>query len=246
MPHDTPNSNLPTTRWSLIARLKDADVGTARAALDEICRAYHFPLYCQIRRSGLSHHDAEDALQEFLLKLLRLDTFGAADEARGRLRTFLLVALRRFLATRHRDGMRRKAREAGGELPAAVAGAEHRFLLDRAAHHESPDRLYDLQWAQELMNRVLERLRDRYAQKGRTDTFEALRPGLLNGGSLVGLETGELAVRLGVSPGSLRTAFHRLLEDFREALRQEILLTVEDRELAKLEYDELLGLYVGP
>ena len=245
MPKEIRNPEMPTTRWSLISRLKDADEGTARAALDEICRAYHYPLYCQIRRHGLAHHDAEDALQEFLFKLVRLDTFVAADEERGRLRTFLRVSLRRFLATWHRDRLRKGTRQVSGDLLAVMAGLEHRFLLDRAAHHESPDRLYDRQWAQELMNRVLERLRERYALKGRSVTFEALRPGLLNGGSLAGLKTEELSARLGVSHGSLRTAFHRLLEDFRDELRQEILQTVENPGLAKQEYDELLGLFVG-
>ena len=57
---------MPTTQWTLVARLNSGDAEHARAALDELCRAYHYPLYCQIRRRGLDHHDAEDALHDFL------------------------------------------------------------------------------------------------------------------------------------------------------------------------------------
>jgi RNA polymerase sigma-70 factor (ECF subfamily) len=236
------NSNLPTTQWSLLARLKDKDETKARMALDELCRAYHYPLYCQIRRRGLSHHDAEDALQDFFLTLLRRDTLGLADEEKGRLRSFLLVVLRRFLVTWRRDLHRQTGGEASQETSAAFAAAGERFEADEAAHEESPDRLYDRQWAQELMNRVLDQLRRDYTAKGRGELFEALRPGLLDGGSLAGRDSEALAAQLGIRPGALRTAFHRLLEHFRAALRLEILQTVENRELAKQEFAELMAL----
>lgn len=243
MPPASRKSDLPTTQWSLIARLKSPDEEKARAALDEICLAYHYPLYCQIRRRGFSHHDAEDALHEFLLKLMRLDTFGVADAEKGRLRTFLLVALRRFLANWIRDSQRKKSHEVSRDSLAAIREAGKRFELDEAAHHESPDLLYDRQWVQELMHRALERLRCDYAVKGRAEVFEALRPGLLNGGSLAGEQSDTLAERLGMRPGALRIAFHRLLDHFRESLRQEILMTVEDRAAAKQEFAELMTMF---
>ena len=236
------NPNLPNTPWSLIARLKDSDGAKAEAALGELCHAYHYPLYCQIRRHGLSHHDAEDALHEFFLKMLRLDTFGIADAEKGRLRTFLLVALRRFLATWHRDQNRQQGREVSREALALVAEAERRFKSDPTAHHESPDQLYDRQWAQELVTRALERLREDYARRKRGQIFEALHPALVGGGSLAGLDSEALALQLGMRPGALRTAFHRLLGDFRDALKLEIFQTVESREMAKEELAELMTL----
>jgi DNA-directed RNA polymerase specialized sigma24 family protein len=236
-------SEMPTTQWSLIARLRCEDEVDARRALDELCRAYHYPLYCQIRRRGLSHHDAEDALHEFFLKLLRLDTFVITDSEKGRLRTFLIVALRRFLASWQKAQYRKQSQEISQEAIAAIADSGQRFELDESAHHESPDQLYDRQWVQELMNLVLARLKDRYAAKGRSALFEALRPVLLSGGSLTGHDGDDLASSLEIRPGALRTALHRLLEDYREALRQEILRTVESREMARKEYDELVAVF---
>ena len=97
------DGSFPTTQWSLIARLKSPDEATARRALDDLCTQYHFPLYCAIRHRGLAHHDAEDALHDFLAKLLRLDSFAGADAEKGRLRAFLGTALTRFLHNWHRD-----------------------------------------------------------------------------------------------------------------------------------------------
>src|SRR5437773_972735 len=100
MPAD---GQFPPTRWSLIARLKGGDEVAARGALEELCAAYHYPLYCYIRRRGLAQHDAEDALHDFFAKLLRLDAFADADAGKGRLRTFLATGLQRFLINWHRD-----------------------------------------------------------------------------------------------------------------------------------------------
>lgn len=243
MPKPAPNADLPTTQWSLISRLRGNDPADARAALDELCQAYHYPLYCQIRRRGLSHHDAEDALHEFFIKLLRLDTLGIADSDKGRLRTFLIVALRRYLSNWQRDQHSQQGREISRESLAALAHAEDRYAHDEAAHHESPDRLYDLQWAEELMNRVLHNLHQTYTEKGRAGVFTTLRPVLLTGGSLVGHDSAALAAKISLTPGALRTALHRLLEDYREALRHEVLFTVDNSETGKLEYEELMAVF---
>jgi DNA-directed RNA polymerase specialized sigma24 family protein len=230
---------LPTTHWSVIARLRGGDAEQAKMALEDLCRAYHYPLYCYIRRSGLPHHDADDVLHEFLSKLLRLDTFGIADAEKGRLRCFLLVALRRFLNTWHRDQLKRQEREISQETIAAIAEAEGRFELEERSHHESPDRLYDRQWAQELLNLVMQRLRATYVVKGRGALFDTLRPVLISGGSLVDHDGSRLAEQLGIKYGTLRTALYRLLDDYREALCHEVMQTVEDESEAKEEYAAL-------
>jgi len=78
-----PDGQFPATRWSLIARLKHGDEAAAREAIGELCAQYHDPLYCYLRRHGLAHHDAQDALHDFLAKLLRLEAFADAEVERG-------------------------------------------------------------------------------------------------------------------------------------------------------------------
>jgi hypothetical protein len=59
MDASTPKPGFPTTRWSQIARAVDRDDPEAHAALEDMCRAYWYPIYAFIRRKG---HDAEQAL----------------------------------------------------------------------------------------------------------------------------------------------------------------------------------------
>lgn len=234
------DGQFPTTEWTLVARLRNDDPAVSTRALDDLCTQYHYPLYCYIRRKGLAHHDAEDALHDFLARLLRLETIGLADAEKGRLRTFLLVALQRYLLNWRRDAQRYRDHEMSADAETAISTAEGRYQHEETGHHESPDRLYDRQWAQELMNLVLMRIRTTYAAKKKETLFDTLRPVLLTGGSLTGHDSAQLAAKLGMRPGALRTALMRLLADYREALRHEILQTVEDKEMAKNEWDSLM------
>ncbi len=234
---------MPTTEWTLVARLNSGDAGHARAALDELCRAFHYPIYCQMLRRVLDHHDAEDALHDFLAKLLRNDTFGIADREKGRLRTFLLTVLQRFLSNWHRDQHRKRGLEISADAEAAIAAAEGRYEKEDEAHHESPDLLYDRQWAQELMRLVMQRLRASYESKGKAALFEALRPVLLSGGSMSDHDSAQLAASLQMRPGALRSALMRLLQDYREALKLEVMQTVDDSEWAKDEFAHLMSAF---
>ena len=51
-----------------------------------------------MRRQGHSPPDAQDLTQEFFARLLQKDYLKAAAREKGRFRTFLIVALKRFLA----------------------------------------------------------------------------------------------------------------------------------------------------
>jgi DNA-directed RNA polymerase specialized sigma24 family protein len=223
-----PEGAFPTTHWTLIARLKSPDTGIARLALDDLCAQYHYPLYCAIRHRGLSHHDAQDALHDFFAKLLRLDAFAEADAEKGRLRSYLGVALGRFLSNWHRDRAER-SREVSLEEQEFV-GDEARYVAERFSTDETPDRLFARQWARALLTRVLESLEADYARRGKSAVFVALRPVLRRGGSLRGEDTRGLAATLGKSETTLRKIHQRFLEDYRAFLEAEVLQTVASRE----------------
>ena len=234
---------MPTTKWSMIAQIRGEDEVEARIAIDELCRSYHYPLYCRIRRHGLAHHDAEDALHDFMAKLLRNDSFEVADAEKGRLRTFLLVSLQRFLANWKRDRKRQREVEFSAECEASLAGADQRYTGDRVAQGGNPESLFDQQWARELMNLTLNRLRARYRKKDRERLFDTLLPVILSGGSLADHDSEQLAATLGLRPGALRTCLHRLLNDYREALQEEVIQTVGDRDQAREELEFLMSAF---
>ena len=88
----------PPTRWSVVLAATQTASPESAAALEAICRAYWYPLYAFVRRSGHSPHDAQDLTQEFFCRLLAQRWLAEADPAKGKLRTFLIVALKHFMS----------------------------------------------------------------------------------------------------------------------------------------------------
>jgi RNA polymerase sigma-70 factor (ECF subfamily) len=221
------DGHFPTTHWTLIARLKSDDEATTRRALDELCAQYHYPLYCYIRRRGLEHHDAQDALHDFLAKLLRHESFHDVDAEKGRLRAFLAAALGRFLLNWKRD-RRHRANEVSLDSEAGIPQSEGRYLKERFSDQDTPDRVFERKWASELMRHVLRRLETDYAERGKAALFKVLKPALLRGGSLRGEDAGTLAAGLEMKEGTLRVAYSRLLRDYGGILEAEVRQTVAD------------------
>jgi DNA-directed RNA polymerase specialized sigma24 family protein len=236
------NGNFPTTEWTLIARLRHEDELVCARALDELCAQYHYPLYCFIRRGGLAHHDAEDALHDFLVKLLRLEAFHDRGEEKGRLRTYLSKALDRFLITRHHRESRRTGREVSVDDARFTLDpeVEQRYAREVASVVLAPDVMFDRQWCEELLTRVLNRLRVAFEQKGKAELFAALRPVLLAGGSLRGHDTDALAAQLSMSTNAVRTTLLRLLREFRALLKEEVRQTVGAKEDVMAEIAHLM------
>src|ERR1700693_4750091 len=87
-----------TTLWTLVMVSAQSQAEGGKAALAELCRIYWYPLYAFVRRRGYSPHDAQDLTQAFFAQLLEHHGFGRADREQGRFRTFLLAALKNFLA----------------------------------------------------------------------------------------------------------------------------------------------------
>src|ERR1700709_1205814 len=86
-----------TTRWSLVRSVKDGNEAAAMIALEQLCNSYWYPIYAFIRPSGRSPQDTEDLPQGFFAKLLDKATLANADPSKGKLRTFLLTCVRRFV-----------------------------------------------------------------------------------------------------------------------------------------------------
>src|SRR4029079_8997508 len=91
-----------TTRWTLIVRAAgDPTSSQAREALAELCESYWYPVYAFVRRTGKSTEDAQDLTQAFFARVLEKRGLRNADPERGRFRSYLLAAVRHFLANEH-------------------------------------------------------------------------------------------------------------------------------------------------
>ena len=67
----------PETRWSIVLAAQRSGAGSGRA-LDELCRAYWYPIYAYLRRTGSGPQDAEDLTQGFFLEFLARGSLNTA------------------------------------------------------------------------------------------------------------------------------------------------------------------------
>ena len=226
MSHPPEPRQFATTHWSLVdaARGDEASQTRAREALEELCRAYWYPLYAFVRSRGYSANDAQDLTQAFFARIIETSGFASADRQRGRFRSYLLGAMKHFLAN---EWHRAQAQKRGGAVRFIEFDAldpEARYA-GAAKESDDPDHLFDREWALQTIDGALQELRDEMAQAGKSEQFDVLK------GSRTGQEEwsrDQIAARLGMSEGAVKVAIHRPRQRYRKLLRAVIAETVSN------------------
>ncbi len=239
-PSRVPAGNFPPTRWSVVLAAKDANSPEGEKALEELCRIYWHPAYCFLRRQGRSPEDAEDLTQGFFASILNRGSLATVEEAKGRLRSFLLVALKRFAAGEYERAMMQKR---GGGVPhdsIDARTAEDRYVAEPATHL-TPELLFERQWAVTLLDTVLKKLRAEYARDGRETVFDALKERLSADGDPESLAS--VAAAIGMNEGAVKVALHRLRLRYRRFLNEEIAKTVESPDEVQAEIMHLFKVF---
>jgi RNA polymerase sigma factor (sigma-70 family) len=204
----------PPTRWSVVLAAAQPASPESAAALEALCRAYWYPLYAYVRRCGQSSHDAQDLTQAFFARLLEKHWLETANPAKGRLRTFLIVALKNFMS---KEWRRASAQRRGGDV--VHVEFESRYAIEPASQF-GPDEAFDRQWALALLDLTLNRL------QGEAADFEILKESLM--AERGAIDYAAVAQQLGVNAGAARVAVHRLRKRFREIYREEIAHTLAE------------------
>lgn len=216
--------SFPNTRWSVVLAARQQFCPESASALEAICRTYWYPLYAYVRRTGQSPHDAQDLTQEFFCRLLEKRWLDAADPHKGRLRTFLIAALKNFL---HKEWRHASAQKRGGaSVPIQIdtAFAESRLAAD--SKMRGSDEAFDRQWALTLLELTMTRLRGEFVSAGKPADFDVLKTCLLADRGAI--DYAAVAKELGSSEGATRVAVHRVRKRFREIYREEISQTLAD------------------
>lgn len=244
MSHTSPpaNSSQPpwfvTTHWSVVVAAGGGDSTRARAALEKLCRNYWYPLYAFVRRLGHGAHDAEDLVQSFFAVCLEKNYLGAADQTKGRFRSFLLLALKRFLANEWDKARTLKRGGTQATISLDSLSAEQRYALE-PAEQLTAEKLFERRWALTLLDQVLARLREEQMSAGKSAQFEQLKECITAAGR--GTPYAELATQLGTSEGAIKVMVHRLRQRYRELLEGEIANTVSSPDEIDAERRHLLA-----
>lgn len=236
-PPATPGT-FQSTRWSRVLCAAGEDSGPAGAALAELCEAYWYPLYAFVRRSGQDPEAARDLTQAFFERLIGKQWLAQASPARGRFRSFLLAALKHFLANEWRRG--RTLRRGGGTVTFSrdALAPESRYALE-PADPATPETLYERRWAETLLDRALARLAEEYRTHpvgwATLSQFVAEPRG---GNRLV-----DAARAAGVTEAALRSVAHKLRRRYQELVRAEVAETLHDPAETDDELRHLLKLF---
>ena len=226
-----------TTQWTRVLEAR-GDSPDAKAALSELCAAYYAPVHAFIRRNAPDEEAARDLTQEFFSRLLARQGVDNVDPQRGRFRSFLLGAVKHFLADM-RDHAHRLKRGAGQPIETIEPGTDTSPGLQLPdPNAPSPERLFDRKWALTLLDRALTTLAEEHKAAGKSDQFEALKPWLT--GDTENISQAEAARQLDLNEGAIKVAIHRLRRRFREVIKNEIGQTVNDRAQVDEELHYLL------
>jgi RNA polymerase sigma-70 factor (ECF subfamily) len=215
-----------------------SDSPQAIEALEKLCRVYWYPLYAYVRRRGHDAHDAEDLTQEFFARLLDSNSLSNIQREGGKFRSFLLTALKRFLAN---DWERQQTQKRGAgqrviSLDEMDPEARYRVEL---ADPASPDVLFERSWATTVLEQVLTRLGAEYAGERKFELFERLQPCLTGAESLITYS--QLASELNLTEAAVKMSVHRLRRRYGELLRLEIAQTVVNPSEIEEEIRALLA-----
>jgi RNA polymerase sigma-70 factor (ECF subfamily) len=233
-----PAGDFRTTRWTEVNRAK-ADSPAGREALGELCQAYYEPvaafLRCELRDAGA----ARDLAHDFFAHLLAGGAIARAGPEHGRFRSYLLGAVKHFLA-HHREAARRLKR-GGGAVNLSLNDTEARAVPDAGVL--SPDAAFDRQWALTVVARALGAVRRECAAEGRAEFFEQVKPWLTGEAERGGQAA--LAAGGGRNANALKVAIHRLKRRFRQVLKAEVAGTLEDPGQVEAELRALFAALGG-
>lgn len=235
------NQHFATTLWSVVRQASAEDSKTSRSALQQLCQIYWYPLYSYVRFKGYKASEAEDLTQSFFADLLERQDIKKVQPELGRFRSFLLAAMKHFLLN---EWDKKQAQKRGGgrvhfSIDFPMADSRYR---DQSVDGETPEAIFERQWAMTLLERVHKLLRQDYEKRGKGHVFDRLK--LFLGGKGGNGEQSTLAQaagELGMTEVAVKVALHRMRARFGDLLRQQIQATVDSDQDVEDEIAQLFA-----
>ena len=231
-----------TTHWSVVLAAGETTSPESQQALEQLCRAYWFPLYACLRRRGHTSHDAQDLVQEVFALLIERRAFRNVTPGKGRFRSFLIACLNHVVAD---AADRERAQKRGGRAMLLSLDAEQADQLYQleARKELGPDQLFDRRWAMAVLEQALERLRAEQMAAGKETLFTRLRPFLTDTAEAGDYEP--VAAQLRLTPNAVAVTVNRLRSRYRELVRLEVASTVGHPSDVDAELRHLLAAMRG-
>lgn len=172
-----PRGSFQTTQWSQIQSSRTSDEERRKASINNLLGRYWKPVYCYLRYKGYDSEEAKDLTQGFFHEIvLGRELIQHANQKKGRFRTFLLTALDRYVVSVYRKEISKKRSPQQVVSPLEVAELPDTPI----AHLESnPNQVFHYAWATNLLDRVLEQIRDDYCSTDRSAFWQLFQARVL-------------------------------------------------------------------
>lgn len=163
----------PTTQWSSVQHAGAGGPAGAEA-LARLVSKYLRPLRAHlVFQRSLPPDKADDLLQSFMAeKVLERNLVAGAVRGKGRFRTFLLVALDRFVSNQLRN--ERCGKRSAGCGAATVDAAE--YAADDAP---GPAEVFQVAWARQVLADAARHMSDQCRHEGRADIWDVFEARVL-------------------------------------------------------------------
>ncbi|MHC4627021.1 MAG: RNA polymerase sigma factor, partial [Planctomycetota bacterium] len=155
-----------TTHWSVIENIDSSDADTTRALIGSLLARYWKPVYCYLRRKGYDNEQAKDLTQGFFHEVvLGRSLIQKADQSKGRFRSFMLIALNRYLITAKSGQAARKRIPESKLVSLDVVDSPE---LRQAASDLTAEDSFNYAWVSALLEQVLSEVETKCHEDGKT------------------------------------------------------------------------------
>ncbi len=235
------DSRFGPTPWSLVFNTRTADDTRRRVLLENLTGTYWKPVYCYLRKKGYSNDAAKDLTQGFFCEIvLGKDLIQKADRSKGKFRTFLLVALERYLASHLRQEGRIKR---GGQTSFIPLDHPDYAHTEPIASLVEPDQAFYYVWITKLLDEVLGEIKREYVGSERNAHWEAfslrLLDPILQHQAPLGIP--EICARIGVDdPAKVSNMIETVKRRFRAVLKRNLRNLASSEAEAEEEFHDIL------
>lgn len=230
----------PSTPWTTILQSEETSRPDRITALNELATQYWKPIYAYFRtRWAKTIEDAKDLTQDFFLHLLDSPLLSSADPERGRFRTYLKVALDRYVIS---DDRKRRSLKRGGDrwthsFEEIIRKSREAELPDPKS--TSPEEALDKVWKSELLKNAAALLEQRLVEEGKKTYALLFRDYYLAGDASI--DYAQLSLQYGISTADLSNYLLHAKRRFRAILKDLVARTVSSPGELELELNALFG-----
>ena len=224
-----------TTHWSFIEQ-----AGSDQGLIGSLIEKYWKPVYCYLRRKGYGNEDAKDLTQGFFHEIvLGHHLVEKADSSKGRFRSYLLVALDRYLI-HVRDKQEAQKRIPVDKLVAL--DAMDLSELPRVMSDLDAEGCFNYAWVSTLLEEVLEQVENQCYQDSLITHWQLFRDRVLQP-LLEAVEPpslGELCSRYGIEDATKASnMIITVKRRFQAALSSQLRRLVASDEQVREEFEEI-------